>query len=169
MTFRKAVGSDLPRILEITQAVIPMMTASGNTQWSSSYPDEARFLLDIESGNLYVYEDYISGIKGFVAVDSNHAPQYDSIEWVLPTEHTQAMHRMAVAPGFQGQGISSKIFKCTEALIKQSGYRGIQTDTSLENKVMQRQFEKNGFQYKGKLHLDDNIEDWYVAYEKVFD
>lgn len=75
---------------------------------------------------------------------------------------------MAVDPEFQGQGIASRMMKAIEALLIAEGIKGIHTDTSLENKKMQYQFEKNGYEFKGQLNLDENLDDWYVAYEKVF-
>ena len=56
-----------------------------------------------------------------------------------------------------------------EDMLIEKGIKGIHTDTSLENEKMQYQFEKNEFEFKGKLNLDDNLDDWYVAYEKVFE
>ncbi|MFD2830334.1 GNAT family N-acetyltransferase [Corticicoccus populi] len=165
MTLRQAGISDLKKVLEITEKVVPIMRAAGNTQWSERYPNEERFLEDINNGTLFVYEE--QEIKGFVVIDNNHAEAYEEIEWTLPGNDTMAMHRMAVDPDSQGQGIASKIFQSADNIIKTAGYSGIHTDTSLENKVMQNIFRKNGFHFKGKLHLDDNQDDWYVAYEKL--
>ena len=59
------------------------------------------------------------------------------------------------------------MMKEVEDRLEAEGARAIHTDTSLENERMQKQFEKNGYIFRGKLHLDDNADDWYVAYEKV--
>lgn len=56
MRLRKAEKQDLSEVMEITKAVVPLMVASGNTQWSESYPDAARFEADVENGSLYVLE-----------------------------------------------------------------------------------------------------------------
>jgi ribosomal protein S18 acetylase RimI-like enzyme len=165
MTLRVAKHSDLRRVMEITKNVIPLMIDSGNTQWSGDYPNEARFMQDINDGTLFVFEE--TDIKGFVVIDGHHAEAYETITWTVPNFKSQAMHRMAVDPNFQGQGIATKIFKEAEKLIASAGFKGIHTDTSLENKTMQNMFEKNGYQFREKIHLDDNIDDWYVAYEKV--
>lgn len=165
MVLRQAGLSDLPQIMSITKNVIPLMVAAGNTQWSETYPNAEIFTQDINEGTLLVFEE--KEIKGFVVVDDNHAEAYEEISWTVPNSKSKAMHRMAVDPKFQGQRIAASIFKEAETFIRESGFEAIHTDTSLENKEMQSIFSKKGYSFKGKLHLDENIEDWYVAYEKV--
>ncbi|GAA3728549.1 GNAT family N-acetyltransferase [Salinicoccus jeotgali] len=164
---RQAEKKDLTRVMEIKEAVVPLMVAAGNTQWSSEYPNAQRFNRDIESGTLYVYESD-EEIAGFVVVDDEHPKPYEEISWEVEASQAKAMHRMAVDPGVQGQGIARKMMEAIAEVLEQQGIKGIHTDTSLENERMQKQFERNGYHYRGKLHLDDNIEDWYIAYEKTF-
>lgn len=167
MFLRKASKQDLPYILKIKENVVPIMQKSGNTQWSEAYPNGGKFKEDIEDRSLYVYEE--NGIiKGFAVVDNKHPYPYDDIPWELARSDSRALHRMAVDPAFQGQGIASKMMKEIEDELVADGIKGIHTDTSLENERMQYQFEKNDYKFKGKLNLDENLEDWYVAYEKVF-
>ena len=167
MCLRKAAVQDLPYILKIKEKVVPIMRASGNDQWSDKYPDGEKFREDLEDGSLYVCEEN-DRIKGFAVVDNKHPYPYDDIPWELTRADSRALHRMAVDPEFQGQGIASRMMKAIEALLIAEGIKGIHTDTSLENKKMQYQFEKNGYEFKGQLNLDENLDDWYVAYEKVF-
>ncbi|WP_031547184.1 GNAT family N-acetyltransferase [Salinicoccus luteus] len=167
MGIRKAVHEDLERVMEIKEKVVPLMVGAGNTQWSEAYPNQNRFSRDVEAGSLYVYEED-GALDGFVVVDDDHPEQYDRIDWEVPRTESKAMHRMAVDPSRQGRGIARKMMAAVEAQLEAEGIRAIHTDTSLENERMQKQFEKNGYTFKGKLHLDDNDDDWYVAYEKVF-
>lgn len=167
MFLRVATAQDLPYILKIKEKVVPIMQASGNMQWSDKYPDEEKFTEDLKDAALYVYEEDMI-IKGFAVVDNKHPYPYDDIPWELTRADSRALHRMAVNPDFQGQGIASRMMEGLETRLIEAGIRGIHTDTSLENKKMQYQFEKNGYEYKGRLNLDENLDDWYVAYEKVF-
>src|SRR5699024_3291545 len=167
MTLRKAERKDLARVMEITRSVVPLMQAAGNTQWSDVYPSLPRFEQDCNNGSLYVYEDG-GGISGFVVVDDEHPAAYGSIGWKVPWTKSAAMHRMAVDPASQGKGFAGYMVKSVESMLVDRGYAAIHTDTSLENGKMQYQFEKWGFEFRGRLHLDENEDDWYVAYEKVF-
>lgn len=167
MFLREATEQDLPSILKIKERVVPIMQAAGNSQWSDKYPDEEKFTADLEEASLYVYEEG-AVIKGFAVVDNKHPYPYDDIPWELTRADSRALHRMAVDPDFQGQGIASRMMEEIEARLIEAGIKGIHTDTSLENKKMQYQFEKNGYEFKGQLNLDENLDDWYVAYEKVF-
>lgn len=168
MFLRMATKQDLPYILKIKESVVPIMQSSGNSQWSDAYPNEEKFKEDLEDRSLYVYEED-NLIKGFAVVDNKHPYPYDDIPWELTRADSRALHRMAVDPEFQGQGIASRMMKEIEDRLAAEGIKGIHTDTSLENERMQLQFEKNDFEFKGKLNLDENLDDWYVAYEKVFE
>lgn len=168
MGLRKATKADLPRIMEIKESVVPLMLESGNTQWSEEYPDLGRFREDLRAQTLYVYETD-GHVKGFAVVDDDHPYPYDDIPWELTRADSRALHRMAVDPAHQGKGISAEMMAQIEEMLVARGIKGIHTDTSLENEKMQHQFEKNDFEFKGKLNLDENLDDWYVAYEKVFE
>lgn len=168
MALRKATIEDLVRVLEIKEEVVPLMQASGNTQWSDEYPGAQKFKEDLHNQSLHVFEED-GTVKGFAVVDNEHPYPYDDIPWELTRADSRALHRMAVDPRYQGQGIAAKMMRAIENMLVGRGVKGIHTDTSLENAKMQYQFEKNDFEFKGKLNLDDNLDDWYVAYEKVFE
>lgn len=167
MSLRLAENDDVPYIMEIIRKVIPGMHAAGNYQWDEYYPAETTFNKDIKNGTLYVFEEE-NVIKGCIVADDNHAFAYDDIPWALARMDCLALHRLAVDPNFQGQGIAQKILRGIIEIGQEKSYLGIHTDTSQENKPMQQLFGKLGFDYKGHLNLDDNLNDWYTAYEKVF-
>lgn len=167
MALRSAVSDDVPYIMGIIGKVIPRMHAAGNYQWDEYYPTDATFKKDIKNGTLYVYEE-AGVIKGCIVADENHAYAYDDIPWELARMDCLALHRLAVDPQFQGQGIAQKILAGIIEKGIEKSYLGIHTDTSQENKPMQQLFGKLGFDYKGHLNLDDNLDNWYAAYEKVF-
>lgn len=167
MSLRLAVSEDVPHIMSIIRKVIPRMHTAGNYQWDEFYPNEATFQKDIKKETLYVYEE-AHVIKGCIVADNNHAFAYDDIPWELARMDCLALHRLAVDPHYQGQGLAQKILSGIIEIGRKKGCYGIHTDTSLENKPMQKLFEKLQFEYKGKLNLDENLNNWYVAYEKVF-
>ncbi|WP_020006982.1 GNAT family N-acetyltransferase [Salinicoccus albus] len=166
MFLRKAGADDLARVMEIKDAVVPIMINAGNTQWSDAYPDYERFSEDVSNGSLYVYTAD-DAIKGFVVADDEHPEPYRALSWRLTRKKSAAMHRMAVDPACQGQGIAANIIEAVEQKLAAKGYKGIRTDTSLENKRMQMRFEQHDYQFIGKLKLEADSDDWYVAYEKV--
>lgn len=168
MSLRIATEEDLKRILEIKEAVIPYMINHGINQWDEKYPNMDIFLKDIEEETLYIYEKD-NKVVAFVVVDDNHPYPYDDIPWELTMGETAALHRFAVDPEYHGQGIATQMMLEIEEILIKEGYQGIHTDTALENTHMQKQFSKNDFEYKGHLNLDENTDDWYVAYEKVFE
>ena len=51
---RLATIADLPEILTIVQAVLPLMKEAGNPQWDETYPLQSNFEDDINLSQLWV-------------------------------------------------------------------------------------------------------------------
>lgn len=167
MGIRKGQPSDIDTVISIKDSVVKLMKESGNNQWNDSYPSRDVLLNDIKNDHLFVYEEDET-VLGFIVADDNHAFEYDDIPWELARLDSIAFHRAAVDPNAQGKGVASKLMDEVEAFFKNEGYLGVHTDTNLNNIPMQRLFEKRGYEYRGKLNLHNNLDEWYVAYEKVF-
>ena len=51
---RLATHTDIPAILKIVQAVLPLMKAAGNPQWDETYPLKSNFEEDLANTQLWV-------------------------------------------------------------------------------------------------------------------
>ncbi len=62
---RPANASDIDRIIEIVNLVVPIMQSVGNHQWDDKYPQRQNFGIDLSNGDLWVADD--DGIVAGVA------------------------------------------------------------------------------------------------------
>ena len=150
MHIRKAVKDDLSDIMGIYRIAQDYMIASGNPdQWGHSYPQEELIKEDIAQGTSYLICDD-DGPHGVFALFDGLEPTYEYIEngnWFNDNPYV-TLHRIA------SDGKAHGIFKCAINYCK-SISDNIRIDTHHNNKIMQRQIEKNGFEKCGTIYVRD--------------
>lgn len=165
LTIRRATVADLPAIVALVQAVVPLMNASGNYQWTSDYPNEAVFNQDIARQHLWVAE--LAGqLAGVAALTQDQDAEYADADWdaAAPAVVT---HRLAVAPSAQGLGVGQALLAQAEHEARALGLRTLRVDTNSENTATQRLFPKLGYRFAGEIKLAFRPGLRFFCYEKV--
>lgn len=161
---RKAVPSDLERIMEIYAQARVYMAQTGNPdQWGPrNWPPESLIREDIEKSLSYVccrrgktvgvfYYDYGKDIEPtYREIDNGH--------WLDDSPYG-VVHRIATDVSVKGAGSF-----CIEWAYAMSGH--LRIDTHEDNKIMQHILEKSGFTRTGIIYV---YEDRYprFAYERI--
>ncbi|MGI6537553.1 MAG: GNAT family N-acetyltransferase [Caldicoprobacterales bacterium] len=166
MEFRRAVVSDINRIMDIIKQAQAYLKEQGIDQWQNNYPNPEVIREDIEKGYGYVLlKD--GKIIGTAAVSFDGEKTYEKIydgNWLSSFDYA-VIHRIAVDSDFKGQGFASVIIKNVEKMCSDKGVYSVRVDTHEDNKSMQRLLEKNGFQFCGIIYLADNSK--RLAFEKL--
>jgi PAS domain S-box-containing protein len=144
--------------------VLPAMIASGNRQWDDSYPNAAVFQDDIEKGQLWVAED-AGLIVGVAAITTDQEPEYAEVGWD-PSELAVVVHRLAVDPVAQGQGIAKALMRQAEVVARARGIPVLRVDTHTQNAATQRLFPKLGYSLAGEIGLGFRPGMRFCCYEK---
>jgi GNAT superfamily N-acetyltransferase len=161
---RLATPADLPAILRIVRAVVPLMHAAGNFQWEATYPNEQVFQEDIAKAWLWVAE--LDGqVAGVAALTTAQDPEYAQADWDA-TEPAVVTHRLAVDPAAQGKGIAAALLTQAEAQGRQWGLRVARVDTNSENRATQALFPKLGYRFAGEITLAFRPGLRFFCYEK---
>lgn len=154
-----AKEADLPRILEIYDIAKAYMGANGNpNQWNGAYPDLETLRTDIEKQRLYVYKKD-GRIHGVFMLLLEEEPTYAYIEGGSWREETPygTIHRLS------GDGEVKGLFaKCVAFCEKKVPY--LRADTHFDNHTMQHLLEKNSFERRGIIYLENG--DPRIAYQK---
>lgn len=151
---RKARLEDLPVIMQIVKEVIPLMHASGNTQWGEDYPTEEVFEEDILAETLYLSEGNDEGkhiIEGFICINQDESEEYIPLKWQADSKAV-VLHRMAVSPRSRGRGVASELIAFAEEVAAKESISWIKTDTNEANTIMKAILEKRGYQYVGQVY-----------------
>lgn len=150
------------------QRAVAGMRERGNDQWGDDYPTRAAYAADIEHGELWCAEDGESGaVIGVAAITCNHEPDYVGVPFRRP-EPAVAMHRMAVEPSAQRQGVAGKLFAQFEREGRRRGVAALRIDTYSLNDRMQALILKQGFTYVGDTHMTKRPLA-YHCYEKLLE
>ncbi|HWI48294.1 MAG TPA: GNAT family N-acetyltransferase [Rummeliibacillus sp.] len=153
--FRKANTTDLSSIMNIISEAQQFLKEHGINQWQDGYPSEDVIALDIENQIAYVLLDE-GRIVATVAIDPNGEEAYNDLEgghWLSQGQYL-AIHRLAVLPTYNGNGLATIIIQEVEKLCTEKQIHSLRLDTHMENKAMQRVAEKNHFTKCGIVYYD---------------
>jgi len=165
MHLRLAARDDIPAIMEIVRAVVPLMRATGNLQWDDTYPNPGAFEEDITLAQLWVAS--IDGkIAGAIAITTEQYPEYAQAGWDI-TDPAIVVHRLAVNPEFQGKGIAAALLRQAEAVARSRGLGRVLADTNTHNQAMRRLLPKLGYSLSGEITLQFRPGMRFLCYEKV--
>jgi GNAT superfamily N-acetyltransferase len=135
----------------IRDAVIDM-DSKGIFQWDSIYPNEYVINDDINDGNLFVYED-CGIIKGIIVLNEHQEKEYLDVKWEFDGGRQLVVHRLCIAPRYQGQGIARLFMAYAEEHGKGLGYGSIRLDAFTNNMRACTLYVKLGYKAAGIVHF----------------
>ncbi|MXV17062.1 GNAT family N-acetyltransferase [Hufsiella ginkgonis] len=164
MLIRYATLTDIPAIMDLIKQVVPLMRAAGNFQWDDKYPNPEVFAEDITLQQLWV-ADVAGNIAGVSAVTTQQDAEYAQVGWDLD-EEAIVTHRLAVRPGYQGQGIAGALLAKAENEAVRKGISVLRIDTNSENQATNRLFPRMGYTFAGAITLEFRPGLSFYCYEK---
>ena len=142
---------ELEPIWSLVGRAVVHMNALGNPQWGEDYPTADFYREDIRRGELYAA--YVGGtLAGVACINTSEAPEYAAMPWTT-TPPAVVIHRMAIDPAFQRQGVGRAFFRFAENLARQRGLTALRIDTYSLNHRMQALIQSQGFCRVGEIHL----------------
>lgn len=160
LNVRKAVRSDLNRLMEIFDSARRFMAHTGNpNQWVGGYPQRELMESEVESGHCYVCETEEGRTVATFCFIPGPDPAYVYIEdGAWPDERPYyVIHRLASDGTCKGVGKY-----CFDWCF--SRFPCLRADTHADNKVMQHLLAENGFVRCGTVYLASGSP--RIAYQK---
>ena len=165
MIIRLATLNDIPAIMQLVNEVVPVMRASGNFQWDSTYPNIKVFENDIALNQLWV-ADADGEIGGITAITTDQDDEYAQVGWGI-TEIAIVTHRLAVSIHHRRQGIAEALLKQAEVIAQNRDIRILRIDTNSNNKATRLLFPKLGYEFAGEISLSFRPNLRFYCYEKT--
>lgn len=159
---RKATKKDLPEILTIYESARQYMKENGNPrQWGDELPLAETTVEDIENDSLYVIErdGQLCGVMEF---HIGAEPYYEELaegQWHYERDYA-TVHR--IASNGRARGIFREFLAFGRTICPY-----IRIDTHLDNVVMQRLIEAEGFAYCGIFYSQPDR--GWIAYDKLYE
>ncbi|EGV43136.1 GNAT family N-acetyltransferase [Bizionia argentinensis JUB59] len=163
---RKGTIKDIDRILEITKACAIYMVSKNIEQWNAHYPNRSAFQNDVARDELYVLEDE-KIIIGCVVISTYMDDEYSAISWLTPNNQNLYIHRLAIHPDYQGQGLAQKLMEFAEKYAKQNNCTSIRLDTFSKNDRNKKFYELRGYKKLGTIYFPNQSEFPFNCYEYV--
>ena len=157
---RHSTTDDLPAILALIEDGRQIMRSDGNIhQWNGESPSADQIIKDIENGNSYLCIEDGKAIGTFAFIpgpDPTYLMIYDGA-WIETESPYYVIHRMASTPDSHGI-FSAAMDYCFQVT------NNIRIDTHRDNRIMQHNLLKHGFQYCGIIYLLNGDE--RLAYQR---
>ncbi len=181
MKMRYATTADIEQILAITDSARRFQRQCGFRQWEDGYPAYDNIAADIAAQGAYIFENEGTSAKAAdITIEGSNIVERENIVayayltegdaeynrlsriWHYPGPYG-VIHRLAIAPGFRGQGLAAQILAISEAHLAAQGIRAMRIDTGQDNIVMQRILSRADYTCRGLHHFT-----WgpRLAYEK---
>ena len=163
-----AKQSDLDTLLAITRACATHLIEQGIYQWNAHYPNKAAFASDLQAEVLNVYR--VAGrVVGCIALRTDMDAEYTPINWLTQTTKHLYVHRLAVHPEYQGQGIARQLMDFAEGHAKKIECASLRLDTFGINKRNLSFYAARGYRATGEIFFPKQSEHPFITLELVLD
>lgn len=156
---------ELDAITEMYAAVTSHMRARGIDQWDQYYPTKPVFQNDLHNGNLYGIQQDGRWI-GAVVVNEEQDKEFEGLPWQDLSGKPMIIHRLAVHPDYQGQGIGKKLLQFAEAAATSHLYTSIRLDAYSANPSAMGMYVKAGYTRIGEVRYPFRKHP-FIVFEKV--
>ncbi len=163
---RLAKLSEIQEIISLTRACAAKMISEDIFQWNEHYPNQEAFENDIARDELFVLV-IAEKIAGCITISSEKDEEYDPVKWLTEDGDQLYIHRLAVHPEFQHQGLAKQLMDFAEAYAKQRKAVSIRLDTFSVNKRNQRFYETRGYQRLGDIYFPKQSDLPFHCYELI--
>ncbi len=148
MEFRQAEQADIDQICGLVASAIAHMREQKIFQWDENYPTREDFLEDLQENTLYV-----GVIEGEIAVtftvNRTCEPEYEDGDWQYTEQEHRILHRLCVAPKFQGKGVAGRTLGYIEEELRRRGIGAVRLDSFTQNPVAVALYTRNGYEKRG--------------------
>jgi GNAT superfamily N-acetyltransferase len=145
-----AKDTDFIEILYLLRICILDMNQNGLKHWNSVYPGPDIIQDDLTKSSIYLVKD--KGVcKGMVTLDTQEPEEYKGIQWANEARKPLFMHRLAVHPNWQGQGIARKLMTFAEEYARKNGFDALRIDVFSDSHHARNLCKKNSFTEAGNF------------------
>lgn len=164
MIIKRLTTAHTKDVFNLLQHVAADMSAKGIQQWNSNYPTLEHVLGDIESDSLFAAFQG-NEIIGVIAMDDKQSPEYTAIPWKYNSGQIMVVHRLAVSPDHQGEGIGKYLMDYALETALENGYHSIRLDAYSKNERTLNFYRNRDYEFRGEIYFAYR-EDPFYCFEK---
>jgi len=161
MRIRPATIEDLPAVMDLIRECISVLDENGIAQWDAVYSDELALRQAIGSTSLYVFDDD-GRVCGTIALNEHEPEEYRHIVWNY-RGNILVVHRLAIAPAYQRNGLATRLMEFAEDLAWMGGYDAIRLDVFAQNPAPVALCSTLDYRYAGNVIFRRGL---FLCFEK---
>ncbi len=161
---RLAKVKEIEQIMTITRLCANKMTSEGILQWNEHYPSKDAFLNDVDRKELYVLLKE-GRVIGSITISTYKDEEYEPVEWLTEDGLNIYIHRLAIHPEFQHQGLARRLMDFAEAFAIKIKAISVRLDTFSKNERNQRFYESRGYTRLTNIYFPMQSEHPFFCYE----
>ncbi len=142
---------NLPDIMTLIRDCTISMQQQGIDQWGDYYPTPEIFKKDVETHTLWLAWQQ-ERMLGTIVLNEDQATEWESIQWMYQGP-SLIVHRLAVHPDRQRQGIAHQLMDFAEDHALKNGYTSIRLDAYTGNPASLRLYQKRGYRNAGQVQF----------------
>jgi len=160
-----ATENELDEIMGLIRDCIRDMESRGIHQWGDFYPTREIIDEDIKNGSMHLAKEN-DEVLGIITINQEQPPEWTSVSWSNKADRIVTVHRLAVKPSRQKQGIGRKLLDHAENYAIRNGYTAIRLDAYSGNLRALRLYEKHRYIRVGQIRFPERPLVFY-CYEKI--
>ena len=145
---RKLISSDIELAYEIICASRDHMNEKGIPQWNENYPLKSTIKKDVENEEIFGFFSK-DVLQGLIVINEHQDPEYQEIQWEYDIKPIGVVHRLAVNPLFQNQGVAGKLMDFAESWFIKNNFSSIRLDAFARNEVALNFYDKRDYHRRG--------------------
>jgi ribosomal protein S18 acetylase RimI-like enzyme len=152
MEIVQLMKEDRGSLSALYRAVAADLRRDGVNQWDRFYPN--RFVIggDVRRGTVFGIRNE-GRIIGAVVVDRRQSGKYSGLPWSDRAGDPACIHRLAVHPDFQGQGMGKKLLRFAEEQARGAGGTSIRLDVFTGNPAAVGMYRRAGYAEVGTIRF----------------
>ena len=166
MKIEKASNIDLEKMYAITKSCGKQMIENGIFQWNELYPSKEVLQKDIELQQIWKLTDF-NNIVGIIVLTEIEDEAYRNVKWLTENNKNLYIHRLAVAPKFQGKGCAQALMNFAEDYAKENNYKSVRLDTFSQNKRNQHFYEQRNYTRLESIYFPSQSAFPFYCYELI--
>ncbi|PUA37618.1 N-acetyltransferase [Paenibacillus elgii] len=165
MDIVQLTADDLKSLLTLYREVTAHLNQNGVRQWDWLYPNRFVIGADAKRGTAYGVREG-DRVIGAVVVDRRQSGNYSELPWTDRTGDPACIHRLAVHPAAQGQGIGKRLLQFAEQQARTEGCTSIRLDVFTGNPGAVGMYRRAGYTEVGAIRFPMRKEP-YLCFEKL--
>lgn len=157
---------EIPAVFEIIAACRKKLDSEGIYQWDDYYPNMDVVIDDFNNNTIHVYKND-GAVVGIITFDEQQHQEYQQVEWFYNEGKILVIHRLAVRPDYQKQGIARQLLNSAEQTALQAGFLSVRLDAYSGNSRAIQFYRKLGYETRGEVFFPKRTLPFYCMEKKL--